>query len=573
LKTVVLIGGNMNSDRERLIKNLSELPEQLLAAVTLRAAMRYLPMFAIGQDPNGAMSAVSPPNGGSRAPRTSRLISWFAKRSIPLVSWLARRSIEKQTIVAKHLHDTVKIFGAFHTCQASLFVNWFVSSSVDKDIIIADGPHHAANVTHAAVCLVIAEEVSLSSRAIAAAAGSAAGDATSAALDAAGAPMPGIPAEAGAKAVPAAIDVAEYTVNAVELAADIGSLRLGNAGLSADKIDPRQLTEATVRLLSAPLWPRGMPLEVELTWRTLRGKMFELNAGFEIWIEWYEKRLWGVPLNMSLEENWATLSEAWLSLDPADINAYLQPLVRGEPRKEPEPALVAAAARKKEKATRPTIVLPELKYNLKSLNHLLWRAEDWRKATLEQFRLPALPTLFFATFGAISFISKSFEIPIYGPKATSALLTYEWLGTGIFAPIAVLIGFVGIVTPFWCKDLFFVYVRVTGSVWRALSTCSSGPPDRPSIFRRNDWSRLIAISWASLLWPYHFLAFRQHWLEPVKTYYNTNPPVFDILKRGDTQGISSSVMLALFIPHFAVNILTIVLFTSAYFAINAYLAP
>jgi hypothetical protein len=143
----------------------------------------------------------------------------------------------------------------------------------------------------------------------------------------------------------------------------------------------------------------------------------------------------------------------------------------------------------------------------------------------------------------------------------------------IFTPVSVLIGFLGIVTPFWCKDLFFVYVRVTGSVWRALSTFSSSPANRPSVFRRDDWPRLIAISWASLLWAYHFLAFWLHWREPIKTYYNTNPSIFDILQRGDIKGTSSAVMLAMFIPHFVVNILTIALLASAYFAFNAYVAP
>jgi hypothetical protein len=544
----------MNGDREGRIKNLSELPLPLLAALTLRAAMRYLPMVAISQDQNDAK-----PIG----------------------------SVPKQ-VIAEPLQDTAKIFRTFHTCQVCLFVNWLASSSIDKETIfeatIANNPHHAAKFTHAAVLLAIHHMEGLPAiLALAKATAAASGGATTAALSAAGEPTPRTLAEAAASAASAAVSVAEHPPHARELAAEIASLRL-----SDDERDATRLREQTVRLLSAPLWPRGIPPEVEVTWRRLRGEMLELNAGFELWIEWYQKRLQGVPLNITIEKTWATLSDAWLSLDPADINAYLQGLAKGEPKKEPPSALVAAAARKNEKmfgTKEPTgglagsqatgLLSLEQKYNLRLLPHTLWQSKKWCRATIEQFRPLAVPSLFFATYACISFISKSFGIPIHGAQGTSVFLTYEWLGTKIFTPIftavAFLIGFLGLVTPFWAKDLFFVYVRVTGSVWRALSTFSYGPVQRPSLLRPKDWRRLLAIGWASLLWPAHFLAFWRHWLEPIETYYNTNPPIFQQLKDGDIEGSSSAVMLALFIPHFAVNILTIVLLTCAYFAFNAHL--
>ena len=59
-----------------------------------------------------------------------------------------------------------------------------------------------------------------------------------------------------------------------------------------------------------------------------------LNAGFEVWIDWYRDRLDGKPVNWELERQWALLSKEQLSQSPAEINAYLKALREGSLTKQ-----------------------------------------------------------------------------------------------------------------------------------------------------------------------------------------------------------------------------------------------
>jgi hypothetical protein len=405
--------------------------------------------------------------------------------------------------------------------------------------------------------------------AIAKATAASSGGATTAAMTAARVKTPGTVAGALVNGASAALGVAEDTANAIELASEVASLRLATCRSAPGKSENARLSEGAVRLLSAPLWESGMP---EKTWYELRKKLHELDAGFEVWIEWYEKRLQGTRPNLRTEKKCVTLSKAWFILDAADTNDYLQSLVDGGPVRGPPAALLAAARSRDERIPGLGKIID--KPDSGQTVYSIWPSfRSMGKATVEQFRPLALLSLFLASFGCISLLSKIFGIPIYGQAFVKTLLAYEWSGTRIFAPIATLIGLFGIAPPPWYKDVFFVYYRITSSVWRALSTFSSERADRPWLLRTKDWPRLIAISLASLFWPFHFIAFWRHWLRPVDVYYNTNPPVFEVLEIGDINGSSNRIMLALFIPHFTVNILMIVFFTTLYFAINASLAP
>jgi hypothetical protein len=76
-------------------------------------------------------------------------------------------------------------------------------------------------------------------------------------------------------------------------------------------------------LLSKPLWSGETPREIRCSWQSLRNYLRDLDEGFEIWIDWYEKRLQGEPFNLEAEHKRAQLSEERLSKSPAEINAYL----------------------------------------------------------------------------------------------------------------------------------------------------------------------------------------------------------------------------------------------------------
>ena len=83
-------------------------------------------------------------------------------------------------------------------------------------------------------------------------------------------------------------------------------------------------------LLRTPLWPDGIPDEIAERWEILKMDFRSLDAGFEIWADWYEARLRGDPLDMEVEEKWTFLSDIQLSQSPAEINAYLKSLLKGE---------------------------------------------------------------------------------------------------------------------------------------------------------------------------------------------------------------------------------------------------
>jgi hypothetical protein len=102
---------------------------------------------------------------------------------------------------------------------------------------------------------------------------------------------------------------------------------------------PRQLRRAgaerdPVFLLAQPLWPKNMPVEAAWLWTRLQRDLRDLDAGFEIWIDWYQDRLDGKSFNWEIERQWALLSEEQLSQSPAEINAYLKGLRGGVLTKE-----------------------------------------------------------------------------------------------------------------------------------------------------------------------------------------------------------------------------------------------
>jgi GTPase SAR1 family protein len=59
-----------------------------------------------------------------------------------------------------------------------------------------------------------------------------------------------------------------------------------------------------------------------------------LDAGFEVWIDWYQDRIDGKPFDWEIERQWALLSKEQLSQSPAEINAYLKRLRGGVLTKE-----------------------------------------------------------------------------------------------------------------------------------------------------------------------------------------------------------------------------------------------
>src|SRR5208337_3412245 len=82
-------------------------------------------------------------------------------------------------------------------------------------------------------------------------------------------------------------------------------------------------------LLASPLWPEGMPTELQTLSAQIQIDLLSLGSGFEVWIDWYRDRLDGKPYDWKIEAQWALLSKDQLSQSPAEINAYLKGLREG----------------------------------------------------------------------------------------------------------------------------------------------------------------------------------------------------------------------------------------------------
>jgi GTPase SAR1 family protein len=137
-------------------------------------------------------------------------------------------------------------------------------------------------------------------------------------------------ARAAARTARADADAAARTARAAAYAAarESATARATRAALAAAiSRDVAQLRSAD--LLASPLWGEETPPEVASLWLRLQRDLRSLEAGFEVWIDWYQDRLDGKPFDWEIERQWATLSNEQFSQSPAEINAYLKALRDG----------------------------------------------------------------------------------------------------------------------------------------------------------------------------------------------------------------------------------------------------
>ena len=180
---------------------------------------------------------------------------------------------------SRRLNEAANILRAFRACQTSFYVNQFCATA-GAEAIIASAPGIAAEATHAAVLLAAlwSDGLPRAVEAMAKATGSASGGATVAALSRVGASTPRPPAEATEIARATAADVAEQGIFAAELEADGTSLHWAGSTPSPLQGDAK---EQTIRLLSMPLWSKGMPAEAQTAWRRLRERTLALESGLK----------------------------------------------------------------------------------------------------------------------------------------------------------------------------------------------------------------------------------------------------------------------------------------------------
>jgi hypothetical protein len=89
-----------------------------------------------------------------------------------------------------------------------------------------------------------------------------------------------------------------------------------------------------IELISKPLWDREPPASFLQNWSRLTQQLTDLNAGFEVWTDWYENRLKGQPLALELEGRCVALTLEQLAQSPSAVNAHLRSLREGLAHKQ-----------------------------------------------------------------------------------------------------------------------------------------------------------------------------------------------------------------------------------------------
>ena len=82
-------------------------------------------------------------------------------------------------------------------------------------------------------------------------------------------------------------------------------------------------------LLSTELNSQNDPFLLSM-WGKTRDDLLDLDASFEVWIDWYEARLKGARFDRKWEESCLNLAEEKTSASSAEINAYLSSLATGQ---------------------------------------------------------------------------------------------------------------------------------------------------------------------------------------------------------------------------------------------------
>ncbi len=78
--------------------------------------------------------------------------------------------------------------------------------------------------------------------------------------------------------------------------------------------------------LARPLWPEGMPAEWRADYQRLQQAVRDLDAGFEVWLDWYQERIEGKSFDLTRETQWVQLPPEVREQGAKAVNAYLASL-------------------------------------------------------------------------------------------------------------------------------------------------------------------------------------------------------------------------------------------------------
>ena len=517
----------MKRDRSDLRQSLAALPAALIAVLTLRSALRHLPTFLLLESKRKEAVPDPPVIEG----RLVRFRLW-------LYDWFDKAERQRDAADERRFKERAIIFGGFHACQASLFCTWHVTASRHTPADLKDVYDYGAWATEAGMLSLMVELVDLDTgQPFAPAAFLSAALAASAALIGAGLPLRESPSRpeslteptayllsAAIELVSLAIELAIDDLIARELSAEIVALE---GVFPANANDPRVFAEA-FKVLSSPLWPRGTPSEWETSFLTLKKQMLEMNAGFDLWVTWFEHRIQGTPLDLKVERQWSYLSNEWREVDRSHLMDYYRTLAQGGAAHEPDSALLAAARREKEalEQRKWKRVLDRRDIVRANSGPLLWRADHWKAALRTVTHWRNWVPLALGTYGAVSFLRERLGLQLEASLVGGSLEIYSLLRDWLFAWTPSL----GFALPRALKDLSFVYFYIGDALRWVLKNYFAPAGPRTLSFRRKV-RRAVSLIWARVAWPWHLIGFYMGWVDPVRVYSGIDPEIYDLFAR------------------------------------------
>jgi hypothetical protein len=95
-------------------------------------------------------------------------------------------------------------------------------------------------------------------------------------------------------------------------------------------------------LAEAPLWPDGIPPEIEEKWQELKLTLLSFpDENWQVWTDWYEARLKGAPFTAELEKTRALLPNELWKKGPKEVNAEIARLIEEHSAPKLPPDLTA----------------------------------------------------------------------------------------------------------------------------------------------------------------------------------------------------------------------------------------
>ncbi len=83
-------------------------------------------------------------------------------------------------------------------------------------------------------------------------------------------------------------------------------------------------------ILNLPLWPSEIPKDILILWKKMKSAILDLDHNFQIWVDWYEARLFGDTINVKLEEKLVNIPKEIRDQGVTSINEFLEKITAGK---------------------------------------------------------------------------------------------------------------------------------------------------------------------------------------------------------------------------------------------------